>query len=202
LNIIITGASSGVGKCLADALEGEHRVFRVTREIVNLDYPEASFLTDLPFDNTDILINCAGHDMGGKVPFADHLFGHWTKIINTNLISAMRLSQLAIQSNENVTIVNITSTNIDQYYPGDLVYSLTKNALQQFGEMLQLEYPTSTIKEVRLGLTKTNFNNNRHKVNHKPIDNLYDMPHLSPEYVATEIYRFIFSDETFIRIAP
>ena len=68
--------------------------------------------------------------------------------------------------------------------------------------MIQEEFPECLVKEVVLGLTKTNFNNNRHKVNHRPIDNLYEMPHLTPEYVAEKIYEFMLTEERTLRIAP
>ena len=199
MRIAITGTSSGVGKCLSEILaEKGHTVIEITRDEYDLDYPW--HINRLGF--VDILINCAGHDLGGKVPFHEHTFVYWRNIMNTNLLSPMRLCQLAIRANPIVTIVNITSTNNDKFWPGDLAYSLSKKSLEEFGNMLFEEHPDITVKEVRLGLTKTNFNANRHKVNHKPIDDLYSNKHLLPEDVAAKICEFIFSNETFIRIAP
>jgi len=198
MEVAITGTSSGVGKCLSTLLKATHNVFELTRNACDLDYPDR--IESLPF--VDMLINCAGHDLGGKVPFSSHNTLDWQKIISANLVSPMTLSQLAIRKNSEVIIVNITSTNNDKFWPGDLVYSLSKKALEDFGNMLSQEHPNVTVKEVRLGLTKTNFNNNRHKPNHKSIDNLYDNQHLLPEDVAEEIYHFIFSADKFLRLAP
>ena len=196
--IAITGTTSGVGKHLVNELKVEHKIVEITREVFDLNFPE----TITSFGKVDVLINCAGHDLGGKVSFKEHDWDSCQKIINTNLISAIKLSQLAIQENEHVTIVNITSTNVDKFYPGDLVYSLSKKSLQTFSDMLRYEHPTVKVKEVILGLTKTNFNENRHKMNHKPIDDLYAMNHLLPEYVAKTIAKFVFDDSEVIRIAP
>lgn len=198
MNIAITGTTSGVGYHLSGILKKDHTVIELTREFADLDYPHEI----RSFGEVDYLINCAGHDVGGKVPFKDMYWHHCNRVLNTNLVSAMKLSQLAIQSNPNVTIVNITSTNVEKFYPGDLVYSLSKKSLQIFGDMLRYEHPTVTVKEVILGLTKTNFNENRHKDNHKPIDDLYAMDHLFPEHVADVIAKFIFTDNEVIRIAP
>ena len=198
MRIAITGTSSGVGKWLCTFLDKDHTVIKITRDDYDLNYPwHINWLC-----HVDILINCAGHDLGGKVPYAEHLQEHWLKIMNANLISPMSLCQLAIRKNPTVTIVNITSTNNDKFWPGDLVYSLSKKGLEEFGNMLTEEHPDVTVKEVRLGLTKTNFNTYRHSENHKPIDDLYANDHLLPEDVAAKICEFIFSDETFIRIAP
>jgi short-subunit dehydrogenase len=165
LIIAITGTSSGVGKELYNVLSKDYDVIGLTRNDIDLDYPDR--IKEL--GKVDVLVNCAGHDLGGKVKFTEHKFEHWHKIMNTNLISAMRLTQLVLEHNPKAKIVNITSTNNDHFYPGDLVYSLTKKALEEFGRMIQIEFPDSTIKEVRLGLTKTNFNQNRHRLKHKPI---------------------------------
>ena len=196
--ILITGTSSGVGKALLDVLSEDNTVVGLTRDDFDLDYPDRID----KLESVDVLINCAGHDLGGKVKFTEHKFEYWHKIMNTNLISAMRLTQLVLQNNPKAKIVNVTSTNNDHFYPGDLVYSLSKKALEEFGRMIQIEFPASTIKEVRLGLTKTNFNQNRHRLKHKTIDNLYEIDHLKPEDVARQIADFIFDRDSFIRIAP
>ncbi len=199
MKIAITGTSSGVGKHLAKLLINDHDVIELTRNVFDLDCPDT--ITDINF--VDVLINCAGHDLGGKVKFTEHNFSRWNKILNTNLISVMALCQCTIKHNPNVLIINITSTNNDKFYPGDLVYSLSKKSLEVFGHMLQEEYPSTDIREVRLGLTKTEFNNNRHKLNHKTMDNLYeDNCHLNPEDVAEKIRMFMYGSDKFIRIEP
>ena len=159
---------------------------------------------DIVPDSVSMLINVAGHDVGGKVDFANHLVEHWTRVINTNLIGAMALTQQTLQKNPSAVIVNITSTNVDQYWPNDLVYSLTKTSLSEFTKMLRIEYNNETqFREVRLGLTKTNFVKNRYAVEHAPVDDLYSKyNHLLPEKVAEKIVEFINSGKNFIRIAP
>jgi 3-hydroxy acid dehydrogenase / malonic semialdehyde reductase len=199
MKIAITGTSSGIGKHLAELLTIEHDVIELTRTVFDLDFPDT--ITDINF--VDILINCAGHDLGGKVEFTEHAFARWSKILNTNLISAMALCQHALRHNPGVMIINITSTNNDRFYPGDLVYSLSKKSLEVFGHMLQEEYPFSDIREVRIGLTKTEFNKNRHKLNHKLMDTLYDDNcYLEPLDVAEKICMFMCGPDKFIRIQP
>lgn len=199
MKIAITGTSTGIGKHLAELLKFDHDVIELPRSVFDLDYPE----TITSINHVDVLINCAGHGMGGKVPFTEHEFEHWQKIMNTNLISAMRLCQTVLISNPQALIVNITSTNNDKFWPGDLVYSLSKKSLQIFGEMLQTEYPDADIREVRLGLTKTEFNHNRHKPGHRELDDLYEVNEcLDPEEVAEEIHYFLYGTEKFVRIAP
>jgi len=196
--VLITGTTSGIGSHIHKFVDWD--IVNLTRNIVDLDCPE--LILDEHIPTVDILINNAGHDLGGKVLFADHMFDHWQRIINTNLISAMRITQLALQKNPNLMVVNITSTNNDKYWGNDLVYSLSKVALETFGKMLNVDYPNVVVKEARVGLTQTEFNNNRYKLNHKPIDDLYTNPCLDPFLVASKIVDFINSNNNFIRIMP
>lgn len=195
---LITGTTSGIGSQIHKFVDWD--IVDLNRDTVDLDCPELILDDHVPV--VDIIINNAGHDLGGKVLFADHRFEHWQRIINTNLISAMRITQLAIQKNPNLTVVNITSTNNDRYWGNDLVYSLSKVALEHFGKMLIVDYPNVVVKEARIGLTQTEFNNNRHKPNHKPIDDLYATTCLDPSVVASKIVDFISSNDNFVRIMP
>jgi|SaaInlLV_10m_DNA_4_1040232.scaffolds.fasta_scaffold05517_2 3-hydroxy acid dehydrogenase / malonic semialdehyde reductase len=203
MNILITGTSSGIGKNIKDQLHtSHHHIFSIDRSEYDLDIQNVFNSYTLPA-NIDILINCAGHDIGGKVDFINHKPEHWLRIMNANLINAIYLTQLVLNSNKDATIINITSTNINQYYPDDLIYSLTKTALATFTDYLRIEYTDNAInfKEVRLGLTKTNFVKNRHKENHIAVIDLYNSHnHLTADEVGHKIIDFMFSNQSFIQI--
>ena len=150
-----------------------------------------------------MLINCAGTDIGGKIEFTKHNTNEVITIINTNLIAPMLLSQKALKLNTNCKIVNITITNNIKYYPNNLTYSLTKKALETFTNMLRVEYPFINILEIRLGLTKTNFNNNRYKGHEDRFNNIYSNSHLTVDEVVGKIEEVLFNNLIkFIEIAP
>ena len=201
MNILITGSSSGVGNGLAKILSIANNVIGLTRNDLDLSNIENVSIFDLPV--IDMLINCAGTDIGGKIEFTNHNTDEIVKILNTNLVSPVILSQKALKNNINCKIVNITSTNNNRYYANNLAYSLSKKALESFTNMLQVEYPKANILEVRLGLTKTNFNKNRFKGHEDRFNDIYVNKHLTIDEAVSQITSVLFNDSIkFIEVAP
>jgi short-subunit dehydrogenase len=199
MKITITGTSSGVGEYLASILTKNHTVICISRN-------ECDFSKSIPndlIDSCDILINCAGTGVGGKIDFINHNPNDIAEIVNVNLMAPVELSRQALKKNEYCKIVNITSTNNNRYYPNDLAYSLSKKALAEFGNMLGVEYPDVRILEVRLGLTETSFNNNRYKKEPERYQEIYHNKHLTVKEAGDTILQVLFNDAIkFIEISP
>lgn len=201
MRILITGSSSGVGQGLLLALSSSHTIIGLSRSVLDLSVTEQVSNFNMPI--IDMLINCAGTDIGGKIEFTKHNTKEVIDIINTNLIAPVILSQKALIKNHQCKIVNISSTNNIQYYPNNLTYSLTKKSLESFTNMLQIEYPEINILEIRLGLTKTNFNGNRYKGHEERFNDVYSNPHLTVDEVVTRITTVLFNNTVkFKEIAP
>jgi NADP-dependent 3-hydroxy acid dehydrogenase YdfG len=97
----------------------------------------------------------------------------------------------------------VTSTNNIKYYPNNLAYSLTKKSLESFTDMLRVEYLSANVLEIRLGLTKTNFNRNRFKGHEERFSDIYTDKHLTVEEVVTKIEEVLFNNTIkFVEIAP
>lgn len=201
MKIAVTGSTSGVGKALVGLLEMRHEMIHLSRAKFDLGDPEA--VIHSKFDACDMLINCAGTDRGGKIEFAEHNPIDIHEIMSVNLLAPMYLTRQALAKNPDCKIVNITSTNNNRYWPNDLAYSLSKKALEEFGNMLRVEYPDIDLLEVRLGLTKTNFNQNRYLNCPERFVDIYEQPHLIPEEVAIRIATVLFDPAIkFIEISP
>jgi short-subunit dehydrogenase len=194
MKILITGATSGVGLSLSTTMSAMgHDVIELNRNM--LDLSDITSVNAYAIPIVDILINCAGTGVGGKTDFVSHFDRDVVTILNTNLVSPVLLSKKALAINASCKIVNITSTNNNRYYPGDLIYSLSKKALAEFGSMLQIEFPAVRYLEVRLGLTKTKFNQNRYVGHSDRYTNLYDQhPCLGPDQVAAQISDVLFDN--------
>lgn len=203
MKIIITGSNSGVGQGLANSLINlGHDVVGLTRQDLDLSNIDSVLDYTLPFAH--MLINCAGTDIGGKIDFINHNAKDINKILNVNLTAPVLLTHKALATNQSCKIVNITSTNNNRYWPNNLAYSLTKKGLENFGNMLKIEYPNAQYLEIRLGLTKTNFNRNRYQNCKERYKDLYDNnAHLSVVTVSKRIVDILFdSNIKFIEISP
>ena len=113
------------------------------------------------------------------------------------------MSHKVLKLNSACKIVNITSTNNKQYWPDNLAYSLSKKALGEFGKMLQVDHPDIKYLEIQLGLTKTNFNQNRYVGCEDRFDDVYLNQHLTPTDVVEKILPILFDNTIkFIEISP
>jgi short-subunit dehydrogenase len=202
MKILLTGSLSGLGRELKNILSNLYDVDCPERS--KLDLADPTSVMNYVTRPYDILINCAGTGVGGKIDFVNHDCCKVQEILQVNLISAVILSQQALKFNPKCKIVNITSTNNNRYWPNDLAYSLSKKSLEIFGSMLSIEYPSISYLEVRLGLTKTSFNNNRYKNNPERFQDIYELnQYLSPETVAKTIVDAMFDNNIkFIEVSP
>lgn len=200
MKIIVTGTSSGIGENLTRALH-DHEVIALSRK--QLDLSDVGAVENFQFDPVDMLVNCAGTDLGGKIDFVNHRISEVVSIINTNLLAPMLLAHRALLNNSHCKIVNITSTNNKRYYANNLAYSLSKKSLSDFGKMLSVDYPDLRLLEIQLGLTRTNFNQNRYRTAPKRFRDIYQQEHLTAEQATERIISVLFDDTIkFIEIGP
>lgn len=201
MKIAITGSNSGIGQGLVELLSDKHYVISLSRCELDLSDINQVLLYPLPVCN--MLINCAGTGIGGKIDFVNHNIVDITNILNINFVSPTLLTHKALSNNQLCKIVNITSTNNNRYWPNDLAYSLSKKSLAEFGSMLKVEYPNVSYLEIQLGLTKTNFNQNRYQSCQSRFTDIYSTnKHLSVNYVVNQIANVLFDDNIkFIEIS-
>jgi short-subunit dehydrogenase len=200
MKILLTGSSSGIGKELKARLQS-FEVVGLTRN--DLDLSCINDVINYNVNTFDMLINCAGTDVGGKIDFVQHRSQNIVDILNTNLLAPMLLTKKILGRNPACRIVNVTSTNNKKYYANNLAYSLSKKALADFGTMLTIEYPDLNYLEIQLGLTKTNFNNSRYHFDQDRFQDIYLNPHLTVEKAVDRIMTVLFdTDVRFVEVAP
>jgi len=181
---LLTGAAGGMGRAIARALlDSGRKVVLVDRDEASLnalqaelgadtcaivlditDFARVDRLADLvpaAFQPIDILINNAGHDIGGRVRFDLGSPDDWTAIIQTNLIGSMRVTRALLPgmvARNAGHVVNLTSINAVRIVPDMAAYSTSKAGFHMFTETLRGELAETAIRitELQPGLTRTN----------------------------------------------
>ncbi|MEO9571998.1 MAG: SDR family oxidoreductase [Polaribacter sp.] len=166
--VLITGASSGIGKSIATFLsEKGYKVYGTSRNPKNTEnYPfELIALDVLKVDtihkavslilekegSLDVLVNNAG--MGITGPIEDTPIDEMRAVFNTNLFGAIDvikavLSQMRTQKSG--TIINVTSIAGYMGLPFRGLYSATKGALEIITEATSMEVKPFGIKVVNV----------------------------------------------------
>jgi len=183
-NALITGAAGGMGRAITKALiESGRRVVVVDRDAnslqsfaaemgdstfpVQLDITDSKKVDRLPdlipdaFGPIDILINNAGHDIGGRTRFDIGSPDDWSDIIATNLTGLMRVTRSILPDmvkRNTGHIVNISSINAVRIVPDMAAYSASKAGVHMFTETLRGELAETAIRvtEMQPGLARTN----------------------------------------------
>lgn len=173
MRIAITGTTSGLGKALYDALSPHHEVISINRPEFDLSKTEDVNRIDLT--NVDILINNAGHALGGGRNFKNHKQDQWIAILETNLKAPMLLTQKFINQNTCGKIVFITSQVVESALGGDTAYSASKAGVSFFAQCLRKEIsPEFSVLEIRSKRIRSNFPNNRKIHSTDVLDTFYD----------------------------
>lgn len=183
--VLVTGASSGIGEAICHALVARgHRVAAAARNRENLDkladelgetlQPMVLDITDpdavanlvnaLPagYENIDILINNAGHDVGGRRLFHEGSAEQWNNIIETNVQGTIRVTRVLIDGmleRGHGHIINLGSIAGLKPFATMTAYVASKFAVHGFSDNLRLDYAGKGIRvtEIMPGLVRTGF---------------------------------------------
>ncbi|MEC5158399.1 SDR family NAD(P)-dependent oxidoreductase [Chryseobacterium sp. MP_3.2] len=190
--VLITGATSGIGKATAELLaKGAFRLIICGRNeaVLNQMKTELSAkteITSLKFDvrdnnqvikaynslpedwkDIDVLINNAGN-AHGMDSLENGNVSDWDAMMDGNVKGILYISKLIIpgmKKQNSGHIVNISSTAARQTYANGVVYCASKKAVDVISEGMRLELTEFGIKVTNLqpGLTETDFSKVRFK---------------------------------------
>lgn len=175
MNIIITGATKGIGRAIAEkfASQGWNIAINARTEAdltafkadFSAKYPDVEVLTQVTdmskqeavtafaefvkkrWQTVDVLVNNAGKFIPGNI--ADEETGALEGMIETNLYSAYHLTRALLPTmltQKSGHIFNMCSIANLQAYPGGGSYSISKYALYGFSKNLRFELKDKGVK--------------------------------------------------------
>ena len=199
---LVTGASAGFGAAIAEALIAKGcRVICAARRGGRLEalaarlgpnchplvldvtdsHATAALCENLPegLREIDILINNAGHDVGGRRRFEDGAIADWAAIIDTNVTGLMRVCHgvtPGMAARGRGHIINLGSISGIGAYPEGSVYAASKHAVHGFSNSLRLDFAGSGIRvtEILPGTARTEFGAARWRGDDARADSFYD----------------------------
>jgi 3-hydroxy acid dehydrogenase/malonic semialdehyde reductase len=181
---LVTGAASGLGRAITRALvEAGRRVVMVDRDAERLqalaeelgaathacvvDVTDDAAVDRLPervpaeFGPVDVLVNNAGHDIGGRKRFDLGAADDWSAVIETNLVGLMRVTRAILPGmvrRNTGDIVNMSSISAIRLVPDMAAYTASKAGVRAFTDILRGELAETGIRvtEILPGLARTN----------------------------------------------
>ncbi len=201
-NVVITGATSGIGKAAAYefAKAGSHLILTGRREnrlkalceelesgygVQALPYAfdirdkEAchSFAESVQEMQVDILVNNAGLALGTD-PVFELTEEDADVMIDTNVRALLRLTRLftpGMKARNSGHIINISSTAAHEAYAGGVVYCATKHAVRAITESTKKDLHGTNVRVSMIspGLVDTEFSKVRFKGDHDRADSVY-----------------------------
>ncbi len=169
MNILITGASSGIGLSTAKLFASQgHTLILLARRLEKLkklsaflqleyknnniyfqcdvqDYSQVQTVFSKLDDaniGIDILINNAGLSRGLE-PIQDGILQNWEEMIDTNVKGLLYVTKEAVpflKKSTNPTIVNIASIAGRWVYPNGNIYCATKSAVKMLSESMRVDF--------------------------------------------------------------
>ncbi len=227
---LITGAAGGMGTAIATAMvaagykavladRDEARLKTLAQKLGSATYPLVLDINDktrverlldlIPQDlrPLDVLVNNAGHDIGGRKLFAEGAADDWAAIVETNLIGLMRVTRAILPdmiSRNTGDIVNMSSINALRIIPEMAPYSASKAGVHMLTETIRGELAETGIRvtEINPGLTKTNIIITRYRGDRAKEKAYFDQfkMALEPEDIARSIM-FALSQPRTVQIA-
>ena len=152
--ILLTGASSGIGKACFEIMSDKFDIFAPSRQ--EFDLEDFSSISNFDFSKYDVVVNCAGTNVGTYLGFHRNAFENQVMQVHVNFIAPVLMAKKYTQDRESGQFVYISSNSVDNPQLYNIFNSTSKLALKHTIKVLANEYTNFLFTEISVGRTKTN----------------------------------------------
>lgn len=156
MNILVTGATGGIGQEICQALS-THKIIALGTKDVDVSDPLKVKKIFSKIKKLDVLINCAGI-LGPVGKFENNDLSQWEKTIKVNFLGTVYTSYFALpllKKSIRGKIINFAGGGSAYPRPFHTAYGSSKTAVVRFTETLAQEYPNLDINAIAPGAYKT-----------------------------------------------
>lgn len=192
MNVLITGGSSGVGQACVRRLRLAYTVHAPSRS--QLDLSDFSSIEKFDLSNFDIIINCAGSNVGAYLGWKNNSWQNQADQVAVNFTGCLLLAKQYVKQRSSGQFIFVTSYNIEDPIALNIFYTASKAALRFSMQALRKDEPNFLFSEICPGKIKTNMlkQNYQGSKTESEIEEIYKQsPSLSPDEVAMAIEAII-----------
>jgi len=203
MKVFVTGGSSGIGQACVDLFRQTHDVVAPSRS--ELDLSDFKSIDSLDLSPYDIVINCAGSNLGAHQGWQHNHWANQQAQVDVNFTGALMLAKQYTKHRKTGQFVYVTSSNIDDPIAYNIFYTASKAALSYSINTLRKECPHIVFTEICPGKVQTNMLNQNYQGTKtaEEINNLYKKgPVLSSIDIAMQIQHAIKYKLNQITIVP
>jgi NADP-dependent 3-hydroxy acid dehydrogenase YdfG len=188
MQILLTGASSGVGQACYKLLKTDHIIVAPSSQ--EFDLGNFAHIDSVDLSDIDCVINCAGVNPGSYQGWRNNQWQKQQHQVDVNFTGALLLVKQYVRQRKQGQFVYITSSNIDDPIAHNIFYTAAKYALRYSIDTVRKECPDIVFTEICPGKIKTNMlkQNYQDSKTAEEIEQIYAQgPTLTAEEVAEMI---------------
>jgi len=155
MKIFLTGGNSGIGLATKQLLIDQgHSVYAPTSQ--ELDLCDFEALDQLDLSLYDVIINCAGANMGAYQGWHNNDWQNQSKHVSVNFTGALLLAKQYTKQRKHGQFVYVTSTSVNDPISYNIFMVGSKAALRFSLDAVKRDYPGILFTEIVPGKTRTN----------------------------------------------
>lgn len=197
--MVITGASSGLGKCLCQSFSKSYKVINISRSLAVSEYNIITNLNDLSDLKQKLYFNKIKHNLCvlnagtlgsiGRAPQISH--EEFLEALKINVISNKIIIDWSIK-NGCKQFIGVSSGAATKNYDGWLNYCVTKSAFRSMFFQYQKDLPKLNFKLISPGILSTDMNKKIMALDvvlYPDMNKFHKIPAVNPKKASELIYQ-------------